>query len=253
MEPKTMKGIVLAGGRATRLRPLTYVTSKQLLPVYDKPMIYYPLNTLIKAGIREIMIIVAPESAGQFLNLLSSDENFDKLGVKFEFKVQKEPKGLPDAFILGENFIGDDNVTLILGDNIFEDDLSEAISSFQSGGRIFAKQVTDPQRFGVVEFDQNKKVISIEEKPQNPKSNFAAVGLYVYDKRVVEVAKNLKPSARNEIEIVDVHNWFLKNNELDVREITGAYYDAGTFDSLIEAGMHAQAKAKEGRPVVNFI
>jgi glucose-1-phosphate thymidylyltransferase len=252
-EGKQMKGIILAGGKATRLMPCTSITSKQLLPVYNRPMIYYPLNTLIKAGIKDILIIIAPDYAGQFLNLLSHDEIFEKLGVKFEYKIQKDPRGLPDAFVLGETFIDDDNVALILGDNIFEDDLSEAISSFQSGGRIFAKKVPDPKRFGVVEFDENKKAISIEEKPEQPKSNYAAVGLYIYDNSVIEVAKNLKPSVRGEIEICDLHNWYLEKGELDVREINGVWYDAGTFDSLMEASNYVAQKHKDGKNILDVL
>lgn len=248
-----MKGIVLAGGRATRLMPCTSITSKQLLPVYNRPMIYYPLNTLIKGGIKDILIIVSPDYPGQFLNLLTTDPIFEKLGVKFEFKVQKEPRGLPDAFVLGETFIDDDNVTLILGDNIFEDDLSEAISSFESGGRVFARKVSDPERFGVVEFDENKKAISMEEKPREPKSNYAVVGLYIYDNRIVEVAKNLKPSDRGEIEIVDCHNWYLQKGELDVKEIENAWYDAGTFDSLLEASNYVHQKYKEGKIFLDML
>ena len=253
MQDKKMKGIVLAGGRATRLMPCTSITSKQLLPVYNKPMIYYPLNTLIKGGIKDILVIVSPDYPGQFLNLLTTDPVFEKLGVKFEFKVQKEPRGLPDAFILGETFIDDDNVALILGDNIFEDDLSEAISTFEKGGRVFAKKVSDPERFGVVEFDENNKAISMEEKPKEPKSNFAVVGLYIYDNQIVNVAKNLKPSDRGEIEIVDCHNYYLEKGELDVKEIQGAWYDAGTFDSLLEASQFVQQKEKEGKPIIDIL
>lgn len=227
-----MKGIILSGGSATRLRPLTKITSKQLLPVYNRPMIYYPLNTLIKAGIKEILIIVSPERAGDYLNLLGSGKDF---GVKFTYEVQEKPEGLAQALIIGENFIGDDNVTLILGDNIFEDDFSEDIKSFESGARVFAKEVSDPKRFGVVEFDANQKAISIVEKPENPKSNYCVTGLYVYDRSVVNVAKNLKPSSRGELEITDVNNHFLHRNELDVRLVQGAWLDAGTFDSLLEA------------------
>jgi len=228
-----MKGIILAGGTATRLFPLTATTSKQLLPIYDRQMIFYPLNILVKAGIKEILIIVAPEHSGQFLNLLGA--MFDKRGIKIEFKVQKMPRGLADAFIVGEDFIDNDNVTMILGDNIFEDDLSQAIKSFKSGGRVFAKKVQDPERFGVVEFDDNMKALSIEEKPVKPKSNYCVTGLYIYDNRVVEIAKNVKPSNRGEIEIVDLHNWYLERNELEVELVKGEWLDAGTFDSLLQA------------------
>ena len=229
-----MKGIILAGGQATRLRPLTKITSKQLLPVYDKPMIFYPLQTLIKAGIKEILIIIAPDYAGHFLNLLGSGKEFGD-GVKFTYEIQDHPRGLADAFIIGENFIGDENVTMVLGDNIFMDDLAEHIQSFTSGARIFAKAVTDPKRFGVVEFDSAFRVLSIQEKPEKPRSTYAVTGLYVYDARVVEIAKRLPPSARQEKEITDVNNEYLKNGELDVRVIEQPWFDAGTFDSLLEA------------------
>lgn len=228
-----MKGIVLAGGKATRLRPLTKVTSKQLLPVYDKPMIFYPIETLIKAGIKDILIIIAPENAGQFLHLLGSGKEF---GARFSYEIQEEPKGLADAFIVGENFIGTDSVTMILGDNIFQDDLSADIASFTSGARIFCKTVSDPQRFGVAAFDANKKVTQIVEKPSEFISDQAIVGLYVYDNRVVQFAKEVQPSERGEIEITSLHNRYLALNEIDVRFINGAWYDAGTFDSLLAAG-----------------
>ncbi len=236
-----MKGIVLAGGKATRLRPLTKVTSKQLLPVYDKPMIFYPIETLIKAGIKDILIIIAPENAGQFLHLLGSGQEF---GAKFSYEIQEQPKGLADAFIVGENFIGQDSVTMILGDNIFEDDLSEAIASFTSGARIFCKTVPDPQRFGVAAFDDNKKVTQIVEKPQEFISDQAIVGLYVYDNRVVQFAKEVQPSERGEIEITSLHNRYLELGEIDVRFINGAWYDAGTFDSLLAAGNFMAGRSK---------
>lgn len=236
---KQMKGIVLSGGSATRLMPCTKITSKQLLPVYNRPMIYYPLNTLIKAGIKEILIIIAPECAGNYLNLLGSGKEF---GVKFTYEIQDKPRGLADAFIIGENFIDCDNVAMILGDNIFEDDLSQAIKSFQSGGKVFAKKVKDPERFGVVEFDKNNKAISIEEKPNNPKSEYAVTGLYLYDNRVIDVAKNLKPSARGEIEITDINNWYLEKGELEVAMVKGEWIDAGTFDSLLAANILAKEK-----------
>lgn len=224
-----MKGIILAGGKATRLRPLTKVTSKQLLPVYNKPMIYYPLETLLKAGIKDILIIVSPEYAGHFMNLLGSGREFD---ARFSYEIQDEPRGLADAFIVGETFIGGDSVTMILGDNIFDYDFSDHIKNFKSGGMIFAKEVHDPKRFGVVEFDSKMNVLSIEEKPENPKSNYAAVGMYTFDNRVIEYAKNLTPSKRGEIEIVDLHNRYLKDDELTVNIIDGIWEDAGTFDSL---------------------
>lgn len=237
-----MKGIILSGGRATRLRPCTKVTSKQLLPVYNRPMIYYPLNTLIKAGIKEILIIVAPESAGDYLNLLGSGKQF---GIKLTYEVQDEPRGLAEAFIIGENFIDEDNVTLILGDNIFEDNLSAEIQSFTSGAKIFGKEVPDPERFGVAEIDPLGRVISIEEKPKMPKSNIAIVGLYIYDHRVIEIAKHVKPGPRGELEIVDLHNWYLERNELTLARIQGEYVDAGTFDSLLKAQNLAKEKLQE--------
>jgi glucose-1-phosphate thymidylyltransferase len=225
-----MKGIILAGGRATRLRPLTKITSKQLLPVYNKPMIYYPIDTLIRAGIKDILIIIAPDYAGQFLNLLGSGVEF---GARFTYEIQEEPKGLADAFRIGKNFIGNDDVTMILGDNIFDEDFSKEVSSFKGGATVYAKQVTDPERFGVVEFDANMTALSIEEKPKVPKSNYAVVGLYTYDNRVVKYAENLQPSARGEIEITDLNNIYLKNGELTVNIFEGLWEDAGTFDSLL--------------------
>jgi glucose-1-phosphate thymidylyltransferase len=234
MKKRKTKGIILAGGTATRLFPLTATTSKQLLPVYDRQMIFYPLNMLIKAGIKEILIIVAPEHSGQFLNLLGSI--FEKFDIHLEFKVQKIPKGLADAFIVGENFIGKDNVAMILGDNIFEDDLCRKVKGFKKGGMVFAKEVPDPERFGIVEFDENGKALSIEEKPEKPKSNYCVTGFYVYDWRVVEIAKNLRPSKRGEIEITDINKKYLKMGELSVNKIKGAWLDAGTYDSLLEAG-----------------
>lgn len=227
-----MKGIILAGGSGTRLRPLTKVTSKQLLPIYDKPMIFYPLETLLKAGIKDILIIIAPDHAGDFLKLLGSGKEF---GCKFTFEIQDKPEGLAQAFIIGENFIGDDNVTLILGDNVYEDDFSEAITSFQSGGRVFAKEVNDPERFGVVEFDDQRRAVSIEEKPAQPKSNFAVTGLYIYDRTVVQKAKALNPSPRGELEITDLNNVYLKEGTLDVAFVKGKWLDTGTFESLHEA------------------
>lgn len=227
-----MKGIILAGGAGTRLQPITNVTSKQLLPIYNKPMIYYPLETLLQAGIEDILIIVAPEHAGDFLKLLGSGTKF---GCDFVYEIQEKPEGLAQAFMIGENFIGSDNVTLILGDNIFEDNFRQDIRSFKQGGRVFAKQVPDPQRFGVVEFDENKKALSIEEKPDNPKSDYAVTGLYIYDNSVVKKAKNLQPSARGEYEITDINNLYLQESQLDVRFVEGQWLDTGTFESLYEA------------------
>jgi len=236
-----MKGIVLAGGRATRLRPLTSITSKQLLPVYNKPMIYYPLETLIKAGIKDILIIIAPDYSGHFLNLLGDGKEF---GARFSYAVQKEPRGLAEAFIIGEDHIGDDDVTMILGDNIFDENFSQQIKDFKSGAMVFAKEVPDPERFGVVEFDQDKKAISIEEKPQQPKSNYAVVGLYTYDNKVVKYAKELEPSDRGEIEITDINNIYLKNKELQVNVFNSLWADAGTFNSLLEVSNIMADKVK---------
>jgi glucose-1-phosphate thymidylyltransferase len=227
-----MRGIILSGGAGTRLRPLTNITSKQLLPVYNKPMIYYPLNTLLKASIKEILIIVAPERAGAYSDLLGSGKKF---GAKFTYEIQDEPKGLAEAFIIGENFIDNKDVVMILGDNIFEDDFTKEIKNFKKGGKIFAKKVKDPERFGVVEFDKNKKVKRIVEKPKDKVSDYAVTGIYIYDSRVVEIAKNLKPSARGELEITDINNWYLEKGELEVAEVKGEWLDAGTFDSLLEA------------------
>ena len=236
-----MKGIILSGGLGTRLLPLTKITSKQLLPIYNRPMIYYPLNTLIKAGIKEILIIVAPDRAGDYLNLLGSGKQF---GVKLTYEIQDKPAGLPQAFVIGENFIDDDDVVMILGDNIFGCDVSEDIKSFKSGGRVFAKKVPDPQRYGVVKFDANNKAVEIKEKPQEWISDYAVIGLYIYDRRVCQFAKEVKPSARGELEIVDLHNKYLSLGELDVRTINGEWFDAGTFDSLLAAGNFASKNKK---------
>lgn len=235
-----MKGIILAGGTGTRLLPLSATTSKQLLPVYDRQMIFYPLNTLIKGGIRDILIIVAPDHSGHFLNLLGS--MFSKLGVNVSFMVQKSPRGLAEAFVLGEDFLDNDSVTMVLGDNIFEDDFTEAITTFKSGGRIFAKEVADPERFGVVEFDANHKVVSIEEKPSHPKSHFAIPGVYIFDNQVSRIAREAEPSERGEIEITSIHNAYLAQGALDVRIIKGGWFDAGTFDSLLTVSNFVKEK-----------
>jgi len=234
-----MRGIILSGGSGTRLRPLTKITSKQLLPIYHRPMIYYPLNTLIKAGIKEILIIVAPERAGDYLNLLGSGKEF---GVKFTYEIQDKPEGLAQAFIIGENFIDNEDVVMILGDNIFEDDFSEDIKSFKGGAKIFAKKVSDPERFGVVKFDNMMKAEKIVEKPKEYLSDYAVTGLYIYDKRVINVAKEMKASERGELEITDVNNWFLNIDELSVAEVKGEWLDAGTFDSLLRAQNFAKEK-----------
>ena len=233
-----MKGIILAGGSGTRLYPLTKVTSKQLLPVYDKPMIYYPLSTLMLAGIRDILIISTPHDLPNFERLLGDGSQF---GVSFSYVVQESPDGLAQAFILGEEFIGDDDVCLILGDNIFYGNhfgrmLREAAANTSENkhATVFGKYVNDPERYGVAEFDDDGKVLSLEEKPKNPKSNYAVTGLYFYDNRVVEYAKSLKPSARGELEITDLNMIYLNQGELDMRVLGRgfAYMDTGTINSL---------------------
>lgn len=239
-----MKGIILSGGEGTRLRPLTKVTSKQLLPIYNKPMIYYPLQKLLDAGIKEILIIVAPDHCGDYMKVLGSGKDFGD-GVRFTYEIQDKPEGLAQAFILGENFLDDgDNVTLVLGDNIFEDDISQAITNFKGGATVFAKEVSDPERFGVVKFDDQKKAEIIIEKPKEFVSNFAITGIYIYDNQVVNAAKALKPSARGELEITDLNNWYLKNNQLNVEIMSGDWIDAGTFESYYQANTWAYNKQK---------
>lgn len=234
-----MKGIILSGGSGTRLMPLTKVTSKQLLPVYDKPMIFYPLETLLRAGIRDILIIVAPEHSGDYLELLGNGADF---GTNFTYEIQAHPEGLAQAFIIGETFIGNDNVCMVLGDNIFEDDFSSVIKNFKSGGHIFAKEVKDSERFGVVKFDEQMNAVQIQEKPKTHLSDFAITGLYIYDSRVVEAAKQARPSARGELEITEIHNWYLKRGELKVDIVKGEWIDAGTFESLFRASELARKK-----------
>lgn len=240
-----MKGIVLAGGSGSRLNPLTKVTSKQLLPIYNKPMIFYPIETLLNAGIKDILIIVAPDHAGDFLKLLGSGRDY---GCKFTYEIQDKPEGLAQAFHIGKNFIGKDKVTLILGDNLFEDDFTEAIKSFESGGRVFAKEVKDPERFGVVEFDQDQKAVSIEEKPKHPKSKYAVTGLYIYDNSVIEKVRTLQPSARGEYEITDLNNLYLQEGNLDVAFVKNRWFDTGTFESLFEAITAVRAKELAANP-----
>ncbi len=237
-----MKGIILSGGEGTRLRPLTKVTSKQLLPIYNKPMIYYPLQKLLDAGIKEILIIVAPDHCGDYMKVLGSGKDFGD-GVRFTYEIQDKPDGLAQAFLIGENFLDDgDNVTLVLGDNIFEDDITEAIKNFQGGATVFAKEVPDPQRFGVVKFDKDKKAEIIIEKPTEFVSNYAVTGIYIYDNQVVNAAKSLQPSPRGELEITDLNNWYLNKGQLKVETMTGDWIDAGTFESYYQANTWAYNK-----------
>lgn len=237
-----MKGIILAGGAGTRLHPLTLAMSKQLLPVYDKPMIYYPLSVLMMAGIQDILIISTPEDLPNFEKLLGDGS---RLGCKFNYKVQEVPNGLAQAFVLGKEFIGDDSVCLILGDNIFFGSNLQGLAQSAAdpkGGVVFAYHVNDPERYGVVEFDEDFKALSLEEKPSKPKSNYAVPGLYFYDNRVVEIAENLQPSPRGEYEITDINKKYLENGELEVRVMGRGYawLDTGTFPSLMQAGQFVQ-------------
>ena len=239
-----MKGIVLAGGKGTRLYPMTKSVSKQLLPIYDKPLVYYPISVLLLAGIRDILIISSPEAIDGYKTLLGDGA---KLGVNFEYKVQETPRGLADAFILGEEFIGNDSVCLVLGDNVFYGQdltktLHEAVNNLK-GATVFGYPVNNPKDFGVVEFDENYKAISIEEKPENPKSNFAVPGLYFYENDVIEIAKNVKPSARGEIEITSVNNEYLAQGRLNVALIKRcmAWLDTGTPEGMLKASMFVEA------------
>lgn len=237
-----MKGIILAGGNATRLYPNTAQTSKQMLPVYKVPMIFYPLNILIKAGIKDILIIVSQAHSGRFMNML--EPMFRPFGIRILSGVQEEPAGLPQAFTIGGGWIGNDNVSLILGDNIFEDTdaIANAIKGFKKGGHVFTKEVPDPERFGVATVDKNDIVTNIVEKPEFPESNLAVTGAYIYDSNVVDVSRNLIPSSRGELEIVDLHNHYLAQRELQHTKLSGAWLDAGTPDSYLDACILAREK-----------
>ena len=245
-----MKGIILAGGSGTRLHPLTLAISKQMMPIYDKPMIYYPLSTLLYSGIKEVLIISTPHDLPLFKKLLGDGSS---LGCRFEYKVQEIPNGLAQAFVLGEEFIGDDKVCLVLGDNIFQMKPKTLTScSDVKGGIIFGYHVNDPERYGVVDFDDNFKALSLEEKPEKPKSNYAVPGLYYYDNSVVEIAKNIKPSTRGEYEITDVNKEYLRRGELDVRVLGRgtAWLDTGTFQSLMQANQYVQViEDRQGRKI----
>ena len=245
-----MKGIILAGGSGTRLHPLTLVMSKQMMPIYDKPMIYYPLSTLLYSGINEIMIISTPHDLSLFKKLLGDGS---RLGCRFEYKVQEVPNGLAQAFVLGEKFIGNDKVCLVLGDNIFQMKIkSLANCKDVDGGIVFGYHVHDPERYGVVEFDKDFHALSLEEKPKNPKSNYAIPGLYYYDNSVLEIAKNTQPSARGEYEITDINKEYLRQGRLDVKVLGRGttWLDTGTFQSLMQANQYVQViEERQGRKI----
>lgn len=240
-----MKGIILAGGMGTRLRPLTKVTNKHLLPIYNQPMIYYPLEVLLKADIKDIMIVSGPEYAGHFLRLLGSGKDFVRPNgkrVKFTYEIQDEAGGIAQALYLARDFVDEDNCAVLLGDNIFEDDFSHAIADFRQGARIFLKEVPDAHRFGVAQLE-GERVINIEEKPKKPKTNYAVTGLYLYDQRVFDIIKKLEPSDRGELEITDVNNHYIQLKEMTASFVKGEWTDAGTFESMYRAATIARNKA----------
>lgn len=233
-----MKGIILAGGTGSRLYPLTKVTNKHLLPIYDKPMIYFPIQTLKKTGLKDILIVSGRHHAGHFLELLGRGED---LGLNFNYTIQEKEGGIAEALSLAEDFCDKDNLAVILGDNVFEDDFKREVSSFKRGARIFLKEVENPKRFGVAELDGNK-VINIEEKPEIPKTNYAVTGFYLYDSRVFDIIKGLKPSDRKELEITDVNNDYIQKGEMDAKFVKGFWSDAGTFESLYKSSTFARNK-----------
>ncbi len=240
---KGIKGVILAGGLGTRLRPATLVTNKHLLPIWDKPMICYPLQTLLDAGIKDILIVSGPEHSGHFLHLLGSGKQF---GAKFTYELQEEPKGIAHALSMAEDFADSDKLVVVLGDNIFEDSIKGAVEEFSkkaSGAMIFLKEVSDPQRFGVAEVNEDR-VVNIVEKPKNPKTNLAVVGLYMYDKKVFDIIKTLKPSDRRQYEITDVNNHYIRNSEMNFKVIKGFWSDAGTHESLFRASEFMRNKSR---------
>lgn len=238
-----MKGVLICGGHGTRLFPLTKTVNKQLLPVYNEPLVHYPLRTLIQAGVKEVMIVSGLGHAGQFLDHFGDNEEFSN--IRFEYAIQKNPGGIAQALGLARDFVGDDKVVAILGDNIYEDNVSEAAKEFDkqgTGAMVFLKEVPDPMRFGCPEFDKDGKIVRIIEKPKEPPSNFCVTGLYMYDNRVWDIIKNLKPSGRGELEITDVNNFYINEGSMKHHQINGEWIDAGTFDSLLKAGIFVAKK-----------
>lgn len=236
-----MKGVILAGGKGTRLLPLTKITNKHLLPVYDQPMIFYPIQTLKKAGVKDILIVTDSEFLGSFKKLLS---NGKELGIKLNYKVQKKAGGIAHALSLAKSFVGKSNIAVILGDNIFEDNFKQAVKNFKQGAKIFLKRVKDPERFGVPTL-QGKKVIKITEKPRRPASNYAATGLYLFDNSVFQIIQSIKPSKRGELEITDVNNWYVGRGEMEAEKVKGFWSDAGTFESLAKSGEFIYKRTKK--------